>query len=103
MPQYDIYLPLQYNDGRPIEPEKFEWTRRELLDRFGGFSVIPAGEAMIEGWWQLGNDLYRDDLRIFRVVTAIHDAEFWTGYKEELKQRFEQEKIFIVRSEAQVL
>jgi len=29
--RYEILLPLNYNDGTPIEPEKFQETRRELV------------------------------------------------------------------------
>ena len=34
--RYEILLPLNYNDGTPIEPEKFQETRRELVEQFGG-------------------------------------------------------------------
>jgi hypothetical protein len=33
--RYEILLPLNYNDGTPIEPEKFQETRRELVEQFG--------------------------------------------------------------------
>ena len=29
--RYEILLPLKYNDGTPVEPEKFQATRRELV------------------------------------------------------------------------
>jgi hypothetical protein len=32
----DVYLPLDYNDGRPVEESKFLALQRELLQRFGG-------------------------------------------------------------------
>jgi hypothetical protein len=34
--RYEILLPLTYNDGAEIEPEKFDQTAEELSDRFGG-------------------------------------------------------------------
>ena len=33
--RYAILLPLNYNDGTPIEPEKFQETRRELVGQLG--------------------------------------------------------------------
>ncbi len=32
----DIYLPLDYNDGRPIPESKYVALQLELLNRFGG-------------------------------------------------------------------
>ena len=37
--RYEILLPLQYNDGTPVEPEKFQETRRELVRRFGALTT----------------------------------------------------------------
>ena len=34
--RFEILLPLNYNDGRLIEPEKFDQTAEEFCDRFGG-------------------------------------------------------------------
>ena len=31
--RYEILLPLKYNDGTPIEPEKFQQTRKELVEK----------------------------------------------------------------------
>ena len=28
---FEVYLPLVYNDGRMIEPEKFEQIKEEIL------------------------------------------------------------------------
>lgn len=92
---YDIYLPLNYNDGKPIEPEKFKITKDELVDRFGGLSTIP-GEGHIGGWWKVGNIIMEDRLVIWRVqVPGEHDDRFWKSYKEKLKRRFDQQEILI--------
>ncbi|HIC91286.1 MAG TPA: hypothetical protein EYP21_04340 [Syntrophaceae bacterium] len=94
MPQYDIYIPLKYNDGRNIEPHKFDLTRQELIKQFGGLTIIPA-EGSIEGWWKFGDRIIRDEIKIYRVSATQHDAIFWQTYKETLRNRFEQEEIFI--------
>jgi hypothetical protein len=96
VPQYDIYLPLTYNDGTPIEPQKFGLTKDELIKKFGGFSALLASDR-VEGWWQFGQRIIKDDIRIFRVVTDKDDKPFWKEYKERLKTRFVQEDIFIVK------
>jgi hypothetical protein len=99
---YDIYLPLRYNDGSVVEPFKFDQTRKELLNRFSGLSVVPGRGATIEGWWKYKDAIYKDEIRIFRIVTIIDD-DFWVGYKEILKDRFKQEDIFILSYDASVI
>ncbi len=39
---YVIYLPLQYNDGREIETEKFLAARTELLERCSGITLLQS-------------------------------------------------------------
>jgi len=40
--RYEILLPLHYNDGTPVEYQKFRFTRHELVDRFGATSAESA-------------------------------------------------------------
>ncbi|UCB57570.1 MAG: hypothetical protein JSV30_03015 [Candidatus Omnitrophota bacterium] len=93
---YDIYLPLNYNNGQLIESEKFKITKDELISRFGGLSTIPGGSAFIEGWWKRGDIIMKDRIVIYRVqVAGEYDDPFWPAYKEILKQRFNQQEILI--------
>ncbi len=32
MKEYDLFIPLYYNDGTPIEPAKFQDLQSQLLD-----------------------------------------------------------------------
>jgi hypothetical protein len=36
----EIYLPLDYNDGRPIPESKYVSLQQELLNRFGGVTSV---------------------------------------------------------------
>ena len=38
--RYEILLPLKYNDGTAVEPEKFQATRRELVGQFGALTIV---------------------------------------------------------------
>jgi hypothetical protein len=42
MKRYEIYLPLKYNDGKGIEPEKIKRVREELIAVFGALTVSPV-------------------------------------------------------------
>jgi len=101
-PIYEIYLPLRYSDGHPIEEEKFGLTREELVGRFGGLTSTPPGFPL-EGWWRSLHGVVRDDIAIWTVVTQVDDDLFFLEYKETLKQRFIQEDIFLVKVPGETL
>jgi hypothetical protein len=46
--QYEIYLPLQYNDGTWIEDEKYDHVHQRLFDRFSGVTHIRDGSTTYE-------------------------------------------------------
>jgi hypothetical protein len=53
--RYEILLSLKYNDGTPVEPEKFQETRRELVERFGALTMdVPP----VSGLWVSGGREY---------------------------------------------
>ena len=52
MKEYDVFIPLFYNDGNPIEPLKFQKLQQRLLDEFGGLTYFPQPN---EGSWRFGD------------------------------------------------
>jgi hypothetical protein len=99
VPQYEIYLPLNYNDGRPIEPGKLHQIKEELTYRFGGLTVFPPGTPA-EGLWVHKGQLVRDDIVILRVVTTYEADDYLKKYEVTLEQRLEQEEVLIVKMPA---
>jgi hypothetical protein len=65
--EYEIYLPLYYNDGTPIDTAFIPALRIRLLDQFNGVTFAPQPN---EGFWRMGDVTYRDEIVIFRVVAA---------------------------------
>ena len=100
--EYDIYLPLTYNDGRQVESEKLESIKDVLLAVFGGVTFFPQEN---EGYWRMGDVVFRDRIVIFRVLATDTDLAqtFLRGLKEQLKADLEQEEILIVEKEAETL
>lgn len=92
--RYEILLPLKYNDGTAVEPEKFQETRRELVGRFGALTM---DAPPISGLWVSGGREYQDELIRFVVdAEATPDTdEFFRDFKERLKERFRQVEIWI--------
>lgn len=92
---YVIYLPLQYNDGREIETEKFLEARTELLERFSGITLLQETNPL-QGLWGHQEKQYTDEIITITILDFVRESqEFFTGYKETLKQRFEQIDILI--------
>lgn len=104
--RFDIYLPLKDNDGLPVEPEKFQQTRRELVDQFGGLTWIAnVGVPRITDFWKGKNRDYQEQNDLFIVYTDRNEKHkrFFKKYKEKLKNRFQQEEIFIAVEETEIL
>src|SRR5687767_154307 len=55
--RYEILLPLQFNDGRPVPAAVNRRTLDELRKRFGGVS---AETQKIQGEWAFGGKVFRD-------------------------------------------
>jgi hypothetical protein len=100
--RYEITLPTRYNDGRPIEPEKYLVTRREIAARFGALTVLPQP---VLGEWTHEQVRYEDvNLRILvDVEDTSENAEFFSQLKQRLKSRFQQLDIWIISYEVRIL
>ena len=102
MKEYDLDVPLTYNDGSPIERRKLVKLRDRLLKQFGGLTFFPQHN---QGFWTMGGVTYRDEIVIYRVITSKATAarRFFRLLKEELKRDLEQEEILIVEKDADLL
>jgi hypothetical protein len=100
--EYDIYVPLRYNDGTPVEPRELQTLKQLLVDHFGGLTFFPQPN---EGFWTAGGITYRDEIVIYRVVTdkTRGAKRFLTTLKERLKRSLEQEEILITVRDVDVL
>jgi hypothetical protein len=100
--EYDIFIPLKYNDGSPVEPVKIEALKRRLLERFEGVTYFPQPN---EGYWKAGGVTYRDEIVIFRVLSPKRRAarRFLSRLKEDLQEELRQEVILIVERDVEAL
>lgn len=102
MKEYDIFLPLRYNDGKPVELIKFRDLRERLLSQYEGLTYFPQAN---QGFWKLGDVTYRDEIVIFRVLASDsrRARRFLRNLKEQLKAEFVQEEILIVERDVDTL
>ena len=64
MIRFEILLPLFYNDGRPIEPERFRASDDDLVDTFG---AVSTDQITVRGQWKYQTMVYSDQLVRVRV------------------------------------
>ena len=99
--RYEIFLPNRYNDGSPVESEKFLTTYEELLVQFGGLSVHPES---FQGYWMHEGERFEDSNR--RVFVDVEDTaeteSSFVRFKQTLTERFRQLDIWIVSYEIRI-
>ncbi len=87
--RFEILLPLEFDEGRPVSREFLAEAAIEIQRRFGGVSWESQA---IEGIWRQGGVEYRD--RLNRIFVDAEDTEenrqFFIGLKARLKARFQQ-------------
>jgi hypothetical protein len=100
--RYEMLLPLVYNDGSPVEPEKFEKTREELVVRFGAASLLPA---TLRGIWVHEGQRYEEEfIRLFVDVPDTRaNRAFFLRLKATLLERFEQIEIYVASYPVDIL
>jgi hypothetical protein len=100
--RYEILLPLKYNEGTPVEREKFQATWKELVQHFGGVTVETQ---VLKGFWRHEAVDYEDEL--LRVVVDAPDTPeagaFFREWKETLKERFRQIDLWITSHAIEVV
>jgi hypothetical protein len=99
----EIYLPLDYNDGRPIEEAKFVRLQEELLARFGGVTTTQR-QFPLQGFWRSGSRVYQDRVVVFSVMdfqahTQLEALRYLERLKERLKKKLAQLEILITVQE----
>lgn len=96
--RFQILLPTFYNDGNPVELDKFLQTIDDLADRFGGLTHTSTDSPIFEGYFLYEGQVYQDKniLIIIDIDDTIENIEYLLSYKYILEERFEQIEIYIV-------
>jgi hypothetical protein len=87
-----LLLPLQDNAGQPFEHAAFERVRAELTDRFGGVTAFLRAPA--QGHWQdPAGIVAKDDVVIMEVMCEDLDRRWWSRYRAQLAEDFDQQEL----------
>lgn len=102
MREYELYIPLFNNEGRPIELSKITELKRRLVQRFGGLTHFPQEN---EGLWKVGPFTYRDKIVIMRVLAAAEEdtREFFGELKRHLEEEWSQKELLIVSRKIELI
>ena len=102
MLEYELYVPLHYNDGRRIDPEKLRALKKRLVDQFGGLTHF---QQKNEGIWKIGDHTFRDRVEILRVLVSDEKAarKYFTELKADLTRELEQQDFLIVTRQVSAL
>lgn len=98
--EYELYVPLNYNNGLPIETRKIETLKNALIDRFGGLSSFSQA---VNGVWKDDERTYHDEIVVLRVLVnsdtdkGIGADIFMSALRKELKEAFRQEEFLIIK------
>ena len=85
MKEYELYIPIFYNDRRPVEAEKLASLQEILLAQFGGVTYLRSC------------DLPRHYIDVARA------RRFFELLKQQLKRELDQEEILIVERDVRTL
>lgn len=97
-----MLLPLYANDGRKFSPPEFIRVRDELTESFGGLTTYVRSPA--EGLWkESDSSTVYDDIVIYEVMTNKLDRSWWSKYRAELAERFQQDVLIVRVSKVQLL
>ena len=93
--RFEVLLPLQFNDGRDVPPERLAEALLEVVDRFGAASYETQ---KVEGHWRHGGVVYRDNL--VRIVVDVPDSEenrnWMKHFKSQWKAKLQQLELWVV-------
>ncbi len=93
--RFEILLPLQFNDGRDIPPERLAEAVLEIVENFGAASYETQ---KVEGHWRHQGILYRDNL--VKIVIDASDEEtnreWMREYKARWKAKLDQLELWLV-------
>jgi hypothetical protein len=93
--RYEVLLPVRFNDGADVPEELLGEALNEIVAQF---NAVTFYRETVEGRWQHGEELFRDDLAL--VVVDVPDTaknrRWMKAYKARWKERLEQLEIWMV-------
>ncbi len=93
--RFEVLLPLQFNDGRPVPGE---WLAEAVLEIANHFGSATYETQKLEGHWRHAGVIYRDDLvrLVVDVPETTRNRRWRKQFKNRWKTRLEQIELWMV-------
>jgi len=109
MKEYEIYIPINYNDGTPVERIEFDGVKDCLLAHFDGISVSP--EPIIGYWKHPGSSpdsaprIYKDYCHVYTIIAKDSKAvrDVIRSLKSHLEESLGQFQIFVTIRDIEIM
>lgn len=91
---YQIYLPLNGNDGQSLPESRLRWARDEIVRFAGGCTMLPASSGL---WIGPDAQTYHDQVVPIIVVAPADEYTEWFFRRlaGELAELLGQQEVFI--------
>ncbi len=99
--EYELYVPLHFNDGRRVPPVMLKRLKHRLVNQFGGLTEFRHKQ---EGVWRIGTVLFRDQIVVLRVLSTEPPRKarsFWKEITTTLKKQWKQKDVLLVVKKVQ--
>ena len=102
--RYEIYIPLNYNDGTLVNSEKMLNTTNELMTKFSGLTTYPFS-LKASGLWRENDKICYDEMMVYRldVETKNDELDYFIEYKKKLKVEYKQIEIYLTRQKIEII
>ena len=93
--RFEVLLPLQFNDGRPVPEKLLGKAIREILDRFG---AATSETQKLKGFWRHKGRTYHEQYSrtIVDVPDTARNRQWIREFKSRWKEKLEQLELWIV-------
>jgi hypothetical protein len=89
-----ILLPLYDGEGEAFPTSHFEQVSALLTERFGGLTAYTRAPA--QGLWSDGQEsVQRDDVIIYEVMVEHPERDWWTQFRSDMEQLFDQDEVVV--------
>ena len=98
--EFEIYLPMKTNDGRPVDPAEIQRIKDTLVHAFGGYTHL---DQRFEGAWRMGGVTLHDDVTILNVLDDGSAQFDWPAFKRSIELALQQDAVLIIARAVQVV
>src|SRR5688500_373333 len=96
MQEFEIYLPMTFNDGTPVDGREIQRIKETLVRAFGGYTHL---NHRSEGAWRMGGVTFRDEVTIVRVLDDGSAQFDMRAFKKSIEAALKQDAVLIIARE----